>query len=283
MRVTCSSATCGATVSGVDLSQPMSDDFVGELRAIWLEHLVVSFPDQRLDLNGFERVAQRFGPFGIDPFFRGVPGHPHIAAVKREATETTPIFAEAWHSDWSFLAQPPAATALYGRVIPPVGGDTLYADQHAALEALPDSLRSQIEGRDAVHSARHGYAPTGQYGTRDIGRSMDIVTDDSAMATESHPIIQIHPETGRPALFISMGYTIGIEGLDDNESRALLRSLFVHQTLEQFIYRHHWQPGMLTLWDNRSVLHRATGGYHGHPRLLHRITIAANGSSATRR
>ena len=154
VRVVRSAASCGATVTGVDLSRPISDDFVATLRAIWLEHLVVSFPDQRLDLAGFERVAQRFGPFGVDPYLRGLPAHPHVAEVKRAADETTPIFAEAWHSDWSFQATPPSATTLYGRVIPPVGGDTLYADQHASLDALPEL--GAIPNRGPV---RHSFGP----------------------------------------------------------------------------------------------------------------------------
>ena len=103
---------------------------------------------------------------------------------------------------------------------------------------------------------------------------MDIIADDSAMATQLHPIIQVHPETGRAALFINPGYTIAIDGMEDTEARLILRELFAHQVRDEFVYRHKWQPGMVTLWDNRSVLHRATGGYDGHPRLLHRITIA---------
>ena len=183
-------------------------------------------------------------------------------------------FAESWHSDWSFLAQPPAATVLYGDVIPPVGGDTLFANQYDAWSALPAALKARVAGRNGIHSARRGYARDGLYGETDTGRSMAIRYDDSALATELHPIARVHPETGRTALFVSMGYTIGIEGMTDDEATLLLLELFAHQVRPEFVYRHRWSQGMLVMWDNRCVVHAATGGYQGHRRLLHRITVA---------
>jgi taurine dioxygenase len=235
---------------------------------------VLSFADQTLTSDEFEQVALAFGPFGVDPYFRGLSDHPHIAEIRREPDETTPLFAEGWHSDWSFLSAPPPATFLYAQIVPPTGGDTLYADQRAAYDALDSSMKRQLAGLMGVHSARRGYAKSGQYGDKDVGRSMSIVPSDEAMATQLHPLVREHQETGRPALFLSMGYTIGIEGMDDTDAQALLMELYIHQTRDEFIYRLRWEPGMLTMWDNRSVLHRATGGYEGHRRLLHRITIA---------
>jgi taurine dioxygenase len=166
---------------------------------------------------------------------------------------------------------------LFGIEIPPEGGDTLYADQHAALDAMPADLRSRLEGRMAIHSARGGYAPSGTYGTADqrTDRSMSIRPDESAMATQLHPIIRNHPETGRPGIFGCIGYIIGIDAMPDDEARDLLIELYQWQTRDEFVYRHRWQRNMLTMWDNRSVLHRATGGYEGHERLLHRTTIGA--------
>src|SRR5512137_2015049 len=111
-------APCGAAVHGIDLRQPLSADTVAEIRNAWLQHQVLAFPDQALSLDDLERIALHIGPFGTDPFFGSVPGHPHIAQVRRDAGETTPIFAETWHSDWSFLPVPPQATLLYGNVIP---------------------------------------------------------------------------------------------------------------------------------------------------------------------
>lgn len=268
-----SGATCGAIVRGVDFADDLSAETIAEIRAIWLEHLVVAFPDQHLSLDRYEEVALLFGRFGEDPYFKGLADHPHIAEVKREADEQTPLFAEGWHSDWSFLPVPPSGTLLYGRVIPPTGGDTLYANQYAAYDALEPEMKQRLGGLNGVHSARRGYSKQGQYGEKDVGRSMAIVYSDSAMATQTHPLVQTHPETERPALFLSPGYTIDVEGMDPDEAQELLMFLYKHQAKEEFVYRHRWSENMLTLWDNRAVVHAATGGYQGHRRLLQRITI----------
>lgn len=274
LTVTPQAAPCGATVQGIDLRQPLPDATVAAIRQAWLQHQVLAFPDQALSLEDLERIALHIGPFGTDPFFGSVPGHPHIAQVRRDADEKTKIFAETWHSDWSFLPQPPQATLLYGNVIPPVGGDTLFANQYAAWDALSPAMQALLRDKQGIHSARRGYARDGMYGERDAGRSMAIRYGDDAMATQSHPIARVHPETGRTALYVSPGYTIGIKGLPDAEAQPLLMELFRHQVREDFVYRHRWQPGMLLMWDNRCVVHAATGGYDGHARLLHRITVA---------
>jgi taurine dioxygenase len=265
---------CGALVEGIDLREPRADEQVAAIRSLWLQHQVLAFPGQDLQLEHIERFAESIGPFGVDPYFGSVPGHPHVAQVRREAEEQTPIFAETWHSDWSFLPTPPQATVLYGDVIPPVGGDTLFANQYAAWEALPAAMQALLKDKQGVHSARRAYSREGMYGERDKGRSMAIRYSDSAMSTQLHPIMRIHPETGRPALFVSMGYTIGIDGMSEAEATPILMELFAHQSKPEFVYRHRWSQGMLVMWDNRCVLHAATGGYQGHKRLLHRITVA---------
>jgi taurine dioxygenase len=183
------------------------------------------------------------------------------------------LFAENWHSDWSFQTVPPAGTCLFGITIPPIGGDTLFANQHAALEALPPKTRAQLEGRVAIHSAARAYAPTGAYGANDKGRSMDIRASEDARLTQRHPLIRAHRETGRLGLFGTLGYIIGIEGIPGDEAHQLLAEMYQWQSREEFQYRHHWEPRMLVMWDNRSLLHAATGGYQGYERLLHRTTI----------
>lgn len=270
-----SGSSCGAAIHGIDLSTDLSPGTVAEIRSIWLEHLVVAFADQHLSLDQFEQVALQFGEFGQDPYFKGLADHPHIAEVKRDADEQTPLFAEGWHSDWSFLSTPPSGTLLYGRIIPPVGGDTRYANQYAAYEALDTEMKRKLDGLQGVHSARRGYSKAGQYGEKDVGRSMSIIYSDDAMATQNHPLVQRHPESGRDALFLSPGYTIGIEGIGDTEAQELLLFLYTHQAKEEFVYRHRWDENMLTMWDNRAVIHAATGGYQGHRRLLQRITITS--------
>jgi taurine dioxygenase len=274
MKVVRQPAPCGALVHGVDLRQSLADEQIAAIRRAWLDHQVLAFVDQQLQIEDIERFAQTIGPFGVDPYFHPVPGHPHVAQVRREPCEQTPIFAESWHSDWSFLECPPAATVLYGDIIPPVGGDTLFANQYAAWDDLPATMKALLQDKQGIHSARRGYARDGMYGERDKGRSMAIHYSDSALSTQLHPIMRVHPETGRPALFVSMGYTIGIEGMPDAEATEILIQLFMHQAKDEFVYRHRWSQGMLVMWDNRCVLHAATGGYKGHRRLLHRITVA---------
>jgi taurine dioxygenase len=276
MHIEPSGASCGARVTGVDLSAPLVAATVDAIRDAWLAHGVIAFPDQRMSIPDLERFTLALGPRGDDPFIAPIPGHAHVVEIRRDADETAPIFAETWHSDWSFLPTPPAGTALYGTVVPPVGGDTLFADQCAAWEALPAATQARLRDLQGVHSARRGYARDGMYGERDRarGRSMAIRFGDEALAVRRHPIARVHPETGRTALFVSPGYTIGIEGMDDAQAGELLAGLFEHQKRPEFVYRHRWSAGMLVVWDNRRLVHAATGGYEGHRRLLHRITIA---------
>ncbi|WP_156256812.1 TauD/TfdA dioxygenase family protein [Sandarakinorhabdus oryzae] len=275
MQVEPTGQACGAVVTGVDLSRALAPEQVAAIRAAWLAHHVLVFPDQRLSDDDLERFTLAMGGFGEDPFIAPIPGRTHIIAVKRDADETAPIFAETWHTDWSFQARPPAGTCLYGLTIPPMGGDTLFANQHLALEAMPAELRARIEGLQAIHSAQKAYAPEGFYGAADKGRSMTIRPSDAARATQAHPYIRRHPETGREGLFGCLGYIIGFEGMSEEEALPLLVELYHWQGQERFQYRHRWQKDMLLMWDNRSVLHAATGGYQGHARLLHRTTIAA--------
>ncbi len=276
-EVTPSGQSCGATVRGVDLSAPLDHDTVVAIRAAWLEHHVLSFPDQVMSDDDLERFTLAFGDFGDDPYIAPIPGREHVIAVRRAADETSPLFAENFHSDWSFQARPPAGTCLRSVVVPPTGGDTMFANQHAALDAMPPEMRARFEGLTAVHSARGGYAPSGFYGDRETeaDRSMDIRPSETAMATQLHPLIRAHPETGRLGFFSCLGYIIGIEGMAVDEARELLTELFVWQGRDEFVYRHVWEPDMLVMWDNRSVLHKATGGYDGHERLMHRTTIGA--------
>ena len=143
---------------------------------------------------------------------------------------------------------------------------------------MPPGLRAQIEGKVAIHSARTAYAPDGMYGEKDEeeDRSMRIVVSDDAYKTQTHSLIRVHPESGVEAVYSTFGYIIGIEGMPDDEAAELLVELYKWQTRDEFVYRHEWEPNMLTMWDNRCVLHRATGGFEGFERLLHRTTIGYN-------
>jgi taurine dioxygenase len=274
-RVEPSGGPCGARIVGLDLSEPLDADTIAALRAVWLEHHVLAFPDQNIGDDDLERFTLNFGGFGDDPFFAPIAGRKHIAAIRREADEQTPLFAENWHTDWSFQARPPAGTCLMAIDIPPIGGDTLFANQHLAWEALSPDRQARYADLVAIHSARLAYAPDGSYGSKDTGRSMDIRPSEAAKAIQTHPLVPAHPETGRRGFFSTLGYIVGIEQMEDAEAIPLLLELQAWQGDECFVYRHKWEPGMLIMWDNRSVLHKASGGYEGHRRELHRTTIAA--------
>lgn len=276
LRVEKIDAPCGARVSGIDLRGDLAPDLVDELRAHWLTHKVLVFPDQALSNQDLERFTLCFGHFGEDPFFGHIPGHEHIAAIQRNADEQTGIFAEFFHSDWSFLAVPPAGTCLFGITIPPHGGNTLFANQVAAYERLPNTLRDKADDLVAIHSAELGYAPDGGYGEQDAeqGRSMDILFSEKAREKFEHPFVRTHHETGQKALYSSPAYIQGFVGLEQTESHALLKEFYAYQTAEAVTYSHPWSKNMLVMWDNRSLLHAATGGYEGYDRLLHRTTIA---------
>ena len=283
IEVTPTGQACGARVTCVDLTSPLSGDEVAAIRAAWLDHHVLVFPDQPVSDDDLERFTLYFGPFGHDPFFEAIDGREHIAAIHRLPDEQAPLFAESWHADWTFQAFPPDGTCLASKVVPPSGGDTLYANQVAALAAMPAALRAKIDGKIAVHSARTAYAPDGMYGEADgDDRSMRIVVSDEAYDTQTHPLIRVHPESGVEVIYSTFGYIVGIEGMPDDEAAELLIELYKWQTRDEFVYRHVWEPNMVTMWDNRCVLHRATGGFEGFERLLHRTTIGYNPNVGTR-
>ena len=272
-----SGQACGAEVTGIDLTASLSDDVVKEIRNAWLKHHVLSFPNQPMNDDDLECFTLYFGLFGDDPFIAPISGRENIVAVKRLADEQVPVFAENWHTDWSFQVHPPSGTCLFGIKIPPQGGDTLFSNQHLAFDEMPADLRAKIDGKFAIHSAAIPYAPEGGYGDKDreMGRSMDIRASKEALATQLHPIVKKHPETGRMGIYGSLGYIIGIEGMENEKAMKVLFELSSWQSQERFQYRHKWQENMLIMWDNRSVLHKATGGYQGYDRLLHRTTIGA--------
>lgn len=165
---------------------------------------------------------------------------------------------------------------LYSEIIPPIGGDTLFANTADAYDDLTDELKEKIQNMRCLHSAKLPYAKDGVYATEGKKRTMEIHTSDEANKLMSHPLVRTHKETGRKTLFINPVYTIEIEGLLKEHSDSLLFELYIHMAQEKYIYRHQWEPDMLIMWDNRTVMHMAEGGYDGHERLLHRITIAGD-------
>lgn len=271
-------AACGAVVRDVDLAAPLSVADLRSLRCAWLQHHVLVFPEQDLTDEDLVSITDQLGGVGDDPFFVPISEHTPVVALTRWANETAPVFAEVWHTDWSFKAEPPIGTCLYSLTVPPVGGDTGFINQHKALAEMPPELRARLEGRRGLHTAAGGYAPEGLYGEReqDSDRSMKILYSEDARKVQAHELIRTHSESGEPALFGCLGYIRGIEGMPDEDAHALLLELYQWQSRAEFQYTHKWQERMLVIWDNRSVLHKANGGYDGHDRELHRTTIKDN-------
>ena len=266
----------GARVSGVQLSESLSEQEIDAIRSAWLAHQVLCFPDQPLTHDELAAFAARLGEFGDDPFLRATASNPHVVEVRRNADERTSPFGSNWHSDWSFQHEPPSATILHAKVVPPVGGDTLFANGYRAWDDLDAETRARVGNLTALHSARRPYSRTGLFARESGKRSMTILSDDRALAVQEHPLVRTHPETGRTALWINPVYTIGIKELPGDEGAALLADLFAHSTSERYILRVQWAPDMLTLWDNRCVQHCALGGYDGYQRLMHRTTVAGD-------
>ena len=278
MEITPTGQACGAKVAGIDLSQPLDRDTISSIRSAWLEHHVLAFPEQKLSDDDLVRVTNYFGNVGEDTYFVPISKKTPVVALTRRADEQAPVFAENWHTDWSFKQHPPIGTCLYSLVVPPVGGNTGFANQQLALAQMPDDLRQRLENKIALHSAAAAYGPDGTYGEKDQGndRSMKILFSEQANKSEPHPIIAEHPESGAETIFGTVGYIHTILGLEPEDSQQLIMDLYAWQTQEEFQYTHVWEPNMLVMWDNRSVLHKANGGYDGHARELHRLTIAGD-------
>ena len=264
----------GVEVSDFSLSD-LTEENITFLRSKWVEYGLIVFPKLPLSHDEFKDFALSFGDFGDDPFISSLPDYPNIAEIKRSANEKATPFGGTWHSDWSFMKKPPSATLLHSKIIPPVGGNTLFANTERAFAALPDKMKDKLRNLKVIHSAKIPYADDGFYALEKEERSMKILPSKEAKATFSHPMIKIHPETKKECLFINPVYTINIEGFSEDDSQQLLWELYEHMIQDKFVYEHVWNEDMLIMWDNRTVMHQASGGYDGYDRLLHRITLAA--------
>jgi taurine dioxygenase len=260
----------GAEVSGLDLSQPLDPDTVATLRVALNENHVLFFRDQSLTPEQQIAFGRQFGDLGTHPYVEASPDHPEILDVITEPDDRT-NFGGGWHSDVSFLPQPDLGSILYAVELPPVGGDTLFANQHAAYEDLSAAMRQLIDPLIAIHSARLQYGGKGY-----SQRATAMETKEAAHAAASeveHPVVRTHPEAGRKALYVNRAFTVGIMGMTRTEGMSLLEILFRQAVAEPFTCRFRWQPGSVAMWDNRSVQHYALHDYKGHRRRMRRITL----------
>jgi taurine dioxygenase len=265
---------CGAVVGGIDLAADLDDAVIAEIRRAVLDHQVVFFRGQSLAPERQVAFSRRFGPFSPVPFIEPVAGNPEVIAVAREAEESQGFtFGSLWHSDFSFLPEPPFGSILHALEVPPYGGDTLWANQVLAFRSLSPGMQAMLEGLTGIHSAVNAYSPKMQ-AIHDSFSGMTVRTDDAANAVQQHPVVRVHGETGRKALFVSAQYTIGLDGFAPHEAKPILDFLFAHAVRPEFSCRWRWERGDVAFWDNRCLQHMAMADFTGHRRALHRTTVA---------
>ena len=254
----------GAEISGLDVTRPLDDEQTAALRGAIVEHHVVFLRDQPYSVEALEHVTERLGGHGDTPFLRSISGHPGVVQVVKEASEGGFNFGGAWHTDYSFQPAPPSFTLLWSVEVPPTGGDTIWSNQALAFDRLSDGLKATLRTLRAVHSAGAAYAADGFLARTASGRTMQIDTNDDALAEVVHPVVTTHPESGREVLFVNPTYTTRFEGWSPLESKPLLDMLFAHSVREMFTCRFRWTPDTLTIWDNRCTQHLAIDDYRGH-------------------
>lgn len=263
----------GAEIEGIDLSAPMADDLFAETRDAFLEFHVIFFRDQTLTPDQQTDFGRRFGTLNIHPYITALNGHPEIIPIVKEKGDKA-NFGGGWHSDMSFLLEPALGSVLYALDSPSFGGDTLWANQIAAYDALSDGLKETLSGLNAIHSASSQYGYGGESDRNNAKRkSMEVAVTEEAEATVIHPVVRTHPDTGEKALYVNPPFTVNFEGWTKRESRPLLQFLYEHCTSEQFTCRFRWEPKSLAFWDNRCTQHYALNDYDGQRREMHRVTI----------
>jgi taurine dioxygenase len=258
----------GAEICGVDLAGDLAAETTAAIRQALLDHLVVFFHDQELTPAAFLAFARRFGEPALYPFVRGLDGFPMITPVVKLEHETV-NFGGVWHSDTTYLAEPPMATMLYAREVPPYGGDTLFANMYMAYETLSPGLKRVLDGLVGVSdSAKADGSRTREDRIRDHGTA-----ESRRRLVAEHPAVRTHPETGKKALYINAAHTARFRDMTEEESAPLLAYLFRHQTRPEFTCRFRWRKGSLAFWDNRAAQHNAVNDYHGFRRVMERITL----------
>ncbi len=278
------SAAMGAEIRGVDLGA-LTDEAFDEIEHALFRHKMIFFRDQEISHGDQAAFSRRFGPFAEDAYTSGVPGHPEVQPLVKEADAKVQfIFGSGWHTDSPFLAQPPAISMLRGVDIPPYGGDTMWANSALAYAMLSEQMQRIVDGLEVHMSMKNVLAaaqetvepsdsPIGRLAaTRNGGPLPDEVVRKVEGAY--HPLVRTHPRSGEKALYCDRTYAVGIKGLTGDESRSILDFLAEHITQPAFTCRLRWEPGTVALWDNRLCVHQAFNDHDGFRRELYRTTIA---------
>ena len=268
-------APLGAQVLGLDLAQPLSQGDFQRLHHAHLDHHVLVFRDQRITPQQQVDFSRRFGPLQIHVLRQfQLPTQPEVLIISNIVENGQPIglgdAGHFWHSDLSYKEVPSLGSMLHAQELPDEGGDTVFANMHLAWESLPAALRHAVRGARAEHSYLSQYE---ELRRRNPWRPALTQAQIDEVQPVTHPVVRVHPETGRRALFVSEHFTTRVVGLPDDESRALLEELFAHSVCPEHLYVHRWQPHDLVFWDNRSLMHLATGCPPDQRRKLYRTTI----------
>jgi taurine dioxygenase len=261
----------GAEIHNVDISQDLDEATVGDIRKALLEHCVIFFRNQALDAERHKVFTRRFGKIFIHPNYQGMQADPEIIVITREPGDKK-IVGEEWHADTTMMPEPPMGAILYAIDVPPFGGDTLFANQYQAYEALSDGMKEMLAGVRAVHSDRKVAGP---HANKNAYRATKVREDANWRETLStHPVVVTHPETKRKLLYVNASYTVGFAGMTEEESRPLLDYLLQHGHRPEFTCRFRWQPGSIAFWDNRACRHLAIHDAGPFRRVMRRTQIA---------
>lgn len=260
------SGAMGAVINNIDLSKSLSESTIKTIRKALLDYVVIFFRSQKLNPEQYLSMTSHFGKPVEYPFVKGIEGYPEIINVlKREHEKTN--FGGIWHSDTSYFSSPPMGSVLMALEVPPYGGDTLFANQYLAYEALSPGLKETLQGlRSISTSSKADASKTREDRIKDSGHKSDVLE-------AIHPVVRTHPETGRKSLYINVAHTSRFEGWTEEESAPLLQYLFQHQVKPEFTCRFPWEVGSIAFWDNRAALHNPINDYHGFKRSMWRITL----------
>jgi taurine dioxygenase len=262
----------GAEIGGIDLSQPLGDNVIGEIRQALTDNCVIFFRDQHLSPEQHLNFGRRFGGLQVHDFVDGLDDNQEIIEVRKEEYEMR-NFGGGWHSDVSYLEVPALGSVLYAREVPAAGGDTMFANQYLAYETLSDGLKEMLGGMRAVHSARRSYGLAAPRRVDEGKTSMGIHFTDTAHAETDHPVVRTHPWSGKKCLYVHGGFTVRFQGMTEEESAPLLHYLYKHAVRPEFTCRFRWEKNSIAFWDNRCVQHNAINDYNGQRRVMHRVTI----------
>jgi len=263
---------CGAIVRGLDVAAPLAAEQVEALKKVLDEHLVVVLPEQAMGLDRLEAFTDEFGGRDVTPYVKPVDGRPFVIRVIKEPGDEL-NFANAWHTDLSYLERPPAYTVLHAWQVPAFGGDTMWANQYRAFDTLPADLQTRLLDMQCTHSAGMAYGTGGYLEQVAHKSSMTVEPSQAAHDVQVHPAVICHPRTGRAALFVNPVYTTGFVGLAEAESRALLGRVTQHAVHPNFTCRVRWAPHQLVIWDNFATQHFAINDYAGQRREMFRTSV----------